>query len=189
MNDLYEAALEIQQFFLHRNWSFCIIGGLAVLRWGEPHATQDVDIALLTGFGDEESYVEAILQQFNARRPDADRFALENRVVLVSATNGRPVDIGLAAIQFEEQLIRRASPFAFTPDISLITCSAEDLVVLKAFAGRTKDWTALEGILVCRAGLLDWGYINEQLPPLCELKEDPDIPTRLAQLRKQLEHS
>ena len=48
MNALYEAALEVQGFFQSRQWRFCIIGGLAVVRWGQPRATQDVDFCLLT---------------------------------------------------------------------------------------------------------------------------------------------
>lgn len=187
MNELFEAALEIQQFSLGRQWRFCIIGGLAAIRWGEPQATQDVDVSLLTGFGNELAYVEQILGRFPGRIPDAADFAIENRVLLIAASNGRPIDIGLAGIPFEERMIERASAFAFTPDVSLITCSAEDLVVLKAFAGRSRDWSAVEGILACQAGNLDWDYINRELPPLCELKEDPETPARLEQLRRRLE--
>ncbi len=68
---LVEAAKEIQLFFLDRQWRFCIIGGLAAARWGEPRATQDVDISLLTGFGDECRYIEPILDRFAARIKEA----------------------------------------------------------------------------------------------------------------------
>ena len=61
MNPLHEAAAEIQASFAERSWSFCFIGGLAVQRWGEPRTTQDVDATLLTGFGNEEIYVDALL--------------------------------------------------------------------------------------------------------------------------------
>ncbi len=57
MNGLYEAALEVQSFMQCRGWRFCIIGGLALQRWGEPRVTRDVDVTLLTGFGDEERYI------------------------------------------------------------------------------------------------------------------------------------
>ncbi len=187
MNELFQAAREMHEFLAQRGWRFCVIGGLAVLRWGEPQATQDVDISLLAGFGNEREYIEPILSRFTARIPDAARFALENRVLLISASNERSIDVGLAGIPFEEHMIERASAFAFTPEVSLITCSAEDLLVLKAFAGRPRDWNAVEGILICQAGKLDWDYVNQQLPPLCKLKEDPDAPVRLEQLRKRLE--
>ena len=187
MNGLFEAALEIQDFIERRQWRFCIIGGLAVVRWGEPQVTQDVDISLLTGFGNERPYVEEILKRFDARIADADQFALDTRVLLVSASNGVAIDVALAAIPFEEEIIRRASRFAFTPDVALLTCSAEDLVILKAFAGRTKDWAAVEGILICRGRQLDWDYIQEHLPALAELRGDPGLLRRLEELRKDLE--
>ncbi len=184
MIDLFEAALEIQTFLLNRNWRFCIIGGMAVGRWGRPHATQDVDINLLTGFGSERMYIDQILSEFKARISNADSFALENRVLLISASNGIPLDISLAGIPFEEQLTDRASSFEFAPGVSLITCSAEDLVVLKAFAGRAHDWSAVEGILVAQGDNMDWNYINEHLSTLCEVKGDRETIVRLEQLRK-----
>ena len=186
MNALFDAALEIQQFLQERNWRFYIIGGLAVARWGSPQATQDVDISLLTGFGNERSYVEPILGRFCSRIPEADHFALENRVLLVSASNGSPLDVCLAGIPFEEQMIGRASCFTFAPAVSLITCSAEDLVIMKAFAGRQRDWTDVREILIAEGNKLDWNYVRENLPPLCELKETPETLARLEDLRSQL---
>ncbi len=187
MIELFQAALQIQRFLLQRDWRFCIIGGLAVARWGEPRATRDVDISLLTGFGDERTYIEQILAQFSPRIPDADQFALENRVLLISGSGGTPIDICLAGIPFEERMVERASPFAFAPEVSLVTCSAEDLVVLKAFAGREVDWVAIEGILIAEGERLDWDYVDQQLSPLCKLKEDPQGVVHLARLRKRLQ--
>jgi hypothetical protein len=41
MNPLYQAAQDVCGFMAGRGWSFCLIGGLAVVRWGEPRMTQD----------------------------------------------------------------------------------------------------------------------------------------------------
>lgn len=41
MNVLFEAAKEVCEFMAVRKWEFCIIGGLAVQRWGEPRTTLD----------------------------------------------------------------------------------------------------------------------------------------------------
>jgi hypothetical protein len=43
-NPLLHAAAEIQRFFGEREWRFCFIGGLALLRWGQPRFTRDVDV-------------------------------------------------------------------------------------------------------------------------------------------------
>ena len=69
MNPIFAAALELQAFCREQGWRFCFIGALAVQRWGEPRLTNDVDLTLLTGFGGEERYVDALLERFAARDP------------------------------------------------------------------------------------------------------------------------
>lgn len=54
LDDVLSAAVEVQDFCLHQGWRFCFIGGIVVQRWGSPRFTQDVDLTVLTGFGDEE---------------------------------------------------------------------------------------------------------------------------------------
>src|SRR5437868_13407930 len=110
MRSLLAAAQEVQRFCKRHKWRFCIIGGLAVNRWGEPRATQDVDLSLLTGFRDEEKFVEKILGAFRGRIRDAREFAIAHRVVLCKASNGVGVDIALAALPYEEKVIERATP-------------------------------------------------------------------------------
>jgi len=187
MTHLFEAALEVQSFLQEQGWRFCIIGGLAVQRWGQPRATQDVDLTLLTGFGDEEGFIEKILSRFQRRRPDAKQLALAARILLVNAANGVGVDISLGGLRYEEGVVARATPFQFVPGVVLLTCSAEDLVVLKAVAERGVDWFDVEGILARQRGKLDWGYIREQLGELCEAKDSPDILDQLERLREKLE--
>ena len=185
MNGVVEAAGEVQTFLQQRGWRFCIIGGLAVIRWGQPRATQDVAINLLTGFGTESEFVTEIVGAFPARIPDAAEFALESRVLLVSASNGTPVDIALAAFPYEAQVIERATPFDYAPGCTLITASAEDLIVLKAFAAREPDWLDVEGIAVRQAGALDWDYVQRELPPLWELSGDTESAARLEAIRQR----
>lgn len=182
MNGLFEAALEIQDFMTVRSWSFCLIGGLAVIRWGEPRMTQDIDLSLLTGFGQEEPYIQELLTTFQGRLPNTAEFARHNRVLLISASNGTSVDISLSGLPFEAEMIARATLFDFTPECSLLTCSAEDVIILKAFADRPKDWMDIEGILIRQHDHLEREYIFERLNPLCELKEAPEIPQRLRTL-------
>ena len=87
----------------------------------------------------------------------------------------------------EPQLRHLAMREDFPLGIGLRTCSAEDLVVLKAFAGRGQDWVDVERIIVRQTGKLDWNYIREQLQPLAELKEMPDILDQLERRRVEFE--
>ena len=71
------------------------------------------------------------------------------------------------------------------PGIHLRLCTAEDLIVMKAFADRPLDWNDVKGIII-RQGVdqLDWEYVFHHLTPLAEIKEQPDILTRLRAMAK-----
>ncbi len=183
---LLVAAQEIQDFCERLKWKFCIIGGLAVQRWAEPRLTQDIDLTVITGFGLEERFIDALLQQFKARRGDAKEFALSFRVLLLEASNGVPLDISLGAMPFEENIIKRATKFQYYRNIKLLTCSAEDLIILKAFANRAKDWIDIDSTLKRQAEKLNIAIIREELAPLIELKEEPEILERLEMLLKSV---
>ena len=184
MIDLFQVALELQAFLLSRTWRFCFIGGLALQRWGEPRVTQDVDCTLWTGFGREQEYVRVLLGRYSGRIQDAEQFALKNRVLLLRSESGIGIDMALGGLEFEALLVERASEFLFLPGTRLRTCSAEDLIVLKAFADRRRDWADIEGILQRQESGLDWNYVYAQLVPLCELKENPAIVAGLKALQR-----
>jgi hypothetical protein len=167
-------------------WDFCIIGGIALGRWGQPRTTGDDDATLLTSFTNETDYVDELLMGFRGRRSDAREFALQHRVLLLEASNGIGPDIALAGLPFEERLIERATDYDFGEGISFRTASADDMVVLKAFAGRPQDWIDVEGIIVRQGNKMDWDQILEELSPLCELKESPETVDRLIELRDSL---
>ncbi len=187
MNELIRVAADVQGFCESRRWRFCFIGGLALQRWGEPRETIDVDLTLLTGFGGEDAFIQALLDRYQGRIDDAAGFAKINRVLLLRSGSGVGIDIALGGLPFEESVIARTSRFAFPGQVSLLTCSAEDLIVLKAFAARGRDWADIEGIIVRQAGTLDWRYIDAQLGPLAALKEAPEILTALAKRRTELD--
>jgi hypothetical protein len=183
MNELFDAARDLQAAFEARGWRFCFIGGLAVLRWGEPRFTGAVDVTLLCPFGSEDNVAQPLLASgYAGRISDAREFARRSRVLLLHAPNGVPIDIALAALPFEERMIERSTLFEFEPGFALRTCSAEDLIVLKLFAFRPRDVLDVETI-VTRQPTLDWAYIEENLQPLAEIKGDPTILTTLDRLR------
>jgi len=80
-------------------------------------------------------------------------------------------------------MVERSSLFDFTPDCRLRTCSPEDLIILKLFALRPRDVLDVETIVVRQRGALDWDYVERQLRPLAELKEQPEILATLTRLR------
>ncbi len=98
-----------------------------------------------------------------------------------------PIDVALGAMLFEERAVQRASEFRIQDGVTLRTCSAEDLVVFKAFAGREKDWLDIEGIALRQHSRLDERLIWSELTPLLELKEAPETAHRLRALLARAE--
>jgi hypothetical protein len=180
MTELYTTALEAERLCESQDWSFCIIGGVAVQRWGEPRLTRDVDLTLLTGFGGEETFIEPWLRDYQFRPPGSMEMALENRVLLLVNRRGTPVDVALGGVDFERRSVERSSLWKI-PSGMLRTCSAEDLLVHKCFAGREQDWVDVDGILARQKGKLDLALVGRELKPLLELQERPDKLERLEQ--------
>jgi hypothetical protein len=117
---------------------------------------------------------------------EGSRFALISRVLLLQSEHNIGIDVALGALDFEALVVERASVYQFFPDITLRTCSAEDLVIYKAFADRPRDWSDIEGIIFRQQGRLDWDYIDAQLTPLVTLKEQPEILENLKKLKAKI---
>jgi adenylosuccinate synthase len=176
MRDLIRDAAKIQRLFDKKRWRYCFIGGLAVQKWGQVRITEDIDLTVFMGLGDEEKFIDELLQMFPARLPDARQFAIENRVLLVNSPGGIGLDISCGAFPFEASAVSRAKKVQVIPGIRLKLCTAEDLIIYKAFANRPIDWLDIEGIIAKQsAAKLDWIYVFGFLKPLAELKEEPDI--------------
>jgi len=153
----------------------CVIGALAVHRWGQPRATSDADFSALASYGEERPVVDALLTRFEARRPNAEAFALANRVLLLKTRDGVEIDVALAAFPFEIEAIEMASSWEIVPGVPLRTCPAEHLIVYKLVAGRTHDVSDMESIVRRQGGRLDVERVRRWGRVLAELKEDPEM--------------
>ena len=187
MNTLIDVAIEVQNFFDKHKWKYCIIGGLSVLHWGEPRLTRDVDFTLLVGFKGEENFIDTLLNKFAARVENAREFAIENRTLVLQSKSNIGIDISLSGLPFEEKMIERAVGVEVLPQKILQLCSKEDLIVLKAFAGRDTDWRDVKTV-IARQGLksIDWVYVDECLSSLAELKDGDEITSKLNQIKIDL---
>lgn len=181
MKDLIESARDLQDILERLELPFCFIGGLANLQWGEPRLTQDLDLTVLAGWGDEERIIDLLLENISPRFEDARRFAINNRVLLLETDDGIPIDLALGALSFEELAINRSRNINLG-GILLRLCSAEDLVIMKAFANRERDWSDIDGILIRQQDNMDVTYAMEQIRILDEAKPGEGIADRLEEL-------
>ncbi len=166
--DVFRALAEIRR-------PGCLIGAVALQRWGEPRLTADVDLTVLAQFGSEGPLIDELLQRFHPRTANARQFALDRRVLLLTAANGVSIDVSLAALPFEEDVLRRASRWRRVEDVWLDTCSAEDLIIYKLVAARGQDLVDITGIIHRQRPTLDVDRIRHWGHQFAELKEEPDL--------------
>jgi len=185
MHKVFVAALELQAALKEAGRPFCFIGGLVLPRWGNPRMTQDADATVISAFVHDEELIRKFFSRFESRRADGPAFAQNNRVMLLRASNGIGLDVSLGALDFELRATERAVDWKFAKGHTLRICSAEDLVVFKAFAARDQDWADINGILMRQGKKLHLNQIFDELRPLVVLKEDDSILPRLEALMRK----
>ena len=179
---LWESARDLQTFLDSCGYQFCFIGGIAYQRWGEPRVTQDLDATVIAPFGEETPVVQMILKRYQSRIPDALEFALKARVLLLQDIAGHGIDLSLGGLPYEQRVVDRATLWGTPASGRIRTCSAEDVVVLKAFASRSQDWIDVEKVIIRQGDQLNRDLICDELQPLVDLKEEPEIMDQLNQL-------
>jgi hypothetical protein len=177
MTDHESAAWEAHQFFTSLSVPYVIIGGTAVQHWGEPRFTQDIDVTVSAPLDDLDSFLQQVLKQFSPRLEDALEFAKRNRVILVRASNGYPLDISLALPGYEDEVMKRAVLYQIEQDKTIRICSAEDLIIHKAVAGRPQDIRDIEGIVYRQGQVLDVAHIRKWLETFADILGRPELIT------------
>lgn len=186
MVDLIESAKEVQNFLDEHNWPNCIIGGIAMARWSPHRFTGDADFSVMVEFGQESEFIDLLLSRYSGRgSQDPKAFALAARVLLLESLAGYPIDVALGSFPFEHRLIGRASVHEYVPGVVLKTCSADDLIVLKLFAGRVRDLEDCKYLAYSQAEILNWNQIEADLTEIAQMIEEPEILDRLTTLRNQ----
>jgi hypothetical protein len=182
VNDVFRAAAELQEFCERQHWRFCFIGGIALQRWADPRQTVDADLTLVTGFGEEQTFVDSLLSAFRPRTEGEREDAIHRRVALLFSSEEIALGVALGTLPFEENSVQRASRWQLDDRHSLITCSADDLIVHKAFAARDLDWADVRSIVLRQGRKLNVDQIWSELRPLSAAKEEPEILTKLQRI-------
>lgn len=178
-NQVLVFAAEVTRVLDELGLEACVIGGVANARWGEPRHTADVDVTISLQFGMESEAVRKLLSRFSSRIEEPEKFAAESRILLLESSTGIGLDASLGGFPFEVRMMLRSSLWNVPQHGEIRTCSAEDLVVLKAFANRPQDWIDIEKVIIRQGARLGRAMIIEELTPLAVLKEEPEILDQL----------
>jgi predicted nucleotidyltransferase len=146
-----------------RGIPYMIIGGQAVLLYGEPRLTKDIDITL--GVGVEKlPVIKEIVRALglSMESDDVDTFVKDTMVLPAGdPKSGIRVDFIFSFSPFEKAAIERAKEVRYD-DVPVRFASLEDLVIHKVVAGRARDIEDVRSVLLKNPGY-DKEYIRSWL--------------------------
>lgn len=142
---------------------YMIIGGQAVLLYGEPRLTKDIDITLGIGI-DKWKIIDKIVHSIHLRPliSKIENFVKETYVFpVIDDKSGIRIDFIFSYSPYERQAITRAKSVLFGKT-EVKFASLEDVVIHKIIAGRERDIEDVKSILLKSSGY-DSQYIKKWL--------------------------
>jgi len=142
---------------------YMIIGGQAVLLYGEPRLTRDIDITLGVNI-DRLSDILAVAKELSLKPlPQEPEPFVEETFVLpaVEETTGIRVDFIFSFTPYELEAIGRAKKITIMGQ-EVAFAAPEDLIVHKIFAGRARDLEDVRSVVIKNRDI-DFQYIRKRL--------------------------
>ncbi len=130
------------------NIPYMVIGGQAVLLYGEPRLTKDIDITLGIGIEGLKEVNSIIIQKLNLKALVDENFVQNTMVLLaMDEKTGIRVDFIFSFSLYEKQAIKRAPDIKFGNTIVKFA-SLEDVIIHKIIAGRAIDIEDVRSIIL-----------------------------------------
>ena len=145
------------------NIPYMIIGGQAVLLYGEPRLTRDIDVTLGVDINHLAEIIE-ISQKLNLKPLPLRTLEFVKQTMVLPTkdeTTGIRVDFIFSFTPYEREAINRAKDISIKNKIVKFA-SPEDLIIHKVFAGRPRDLDDVRSILL-KIPSVDLPYIEKWL--------------------------
>jgi len=166
---------------------YMIIGGQAVLLYGTPRMTNDIDITLGIDTGGLERIVEAVEDIGLEIIPEDFRSFVEKTYVLPTRDqrSGIRVDFIFSFTPYERQAIARAKRVDLL-NAGIMFAAVEDVIIHKIFAGRPRDLEDVRSILI-KKRCLDREYIRRWLTEFERSPEKAGLTEAFEQVLRGIE--
>ena len=137
-----------------RNLPYMIIGGQAVLLYGEPRLTKDIDITLGVNIDRLDELLSMVKALSLAPLPeDVPSFVQKTMVLpVLEKSSGIRVDFIFSFTPYETQAIGRANRIILSGQ-EVCFASPEDLILHKIFAGRPRDLEDVRTLVLKNPGI------------------------------------
>jgi hypothetical protein len=175
-----------------RSWGdrWYVFGAQAVMLWGQPRMSADVDVTAQLSLEDIPEFVAAMQEGgFALRVENFEEFASRTRVLpFLHRSTEFPLDVVLAGPGLEAEFLDRARRVRMGR-IQVPVISPEDLIVSKILAGRSKDVEDVRGVLREQLEKLDLSRIRGLLSLLEEILTRSDLTPLFEQLLASAQES
>jgi hypothetical protein len=165
---------------------YMVIGGQAVLLYGTPRLTKDIDITLGVNIDKLKTALKVIEDLGLIVIPDEPEDFVKKTYVLPAKDlrTGIRVDLIFSFTPYEKQAIERAKPVYFD-DTAVMFSSVEDLIIHKIFAGRPRDFEDAAAVMLKNPDF-DVDYIEKWLKELDHSMDSDEFSNRFGEIRQQV---
>jgi hypothetical protein len=169
---------------LPRWGSWYLFGAQAVIAYGVPRLSADVDVTLRLTPDTPEAFIRDMAAVGFALRVDDPEFVRRTQVFpFVHTATGMPLDVVRAGSGLEDEFLERARVLDIE-GVQVPTIDPEDLVIAKVLAGRPKDIEDARGLWRTRGSALDAERIVSVLRLLEEALGQSDLLPAFEEVRR-----
>ena len=154
---LWPTLADAAQVLETRGIRFALIGGLAVSLRGQPRMTVDVDLVILADIDQALRLAQELSSTpFEPLFPGVEEVVARSFILpLRHRSTGIRVDVAIGMSGFEQQAVSRATTVTIG-DVRVPVVAVEDLLVMKALAGRPQDDQDIRGLVAAQRDAIDW---------------------------------
>ncbi|MEK7449232.1 MAG: nucleotidyl transferase AbiEii/AbiGii toxin family protein [Planctomycetota bacterium] len=181
-----ELLIKIAQSLTAHHIPYMIIGGQAVLRYGTPRLTKDIDITLGVNTDRLGQIIHIINHlQLKQLRSDTEEFVKKTMVLPVQdETSGIRIDFIFSFTPYEQQAIQKAESVRLK-NIEIKFATVEDLIIHKIFSGRPRDIEDIKSVILKHPDF-DQTYVQKWLTEFDRTSETPSFLKTFQEIVKML---
>ncbi|MDP2983206.1 MAG: nucleotidyl transferase AbiEii/AbiGii toxin family protein [Candidatus Latescibacter sp.] len=157
--------------------SYMLIGGQAVLLYGEPRATKDIDVTLDVG-PDRLPDIMNLVRDLDWKVLVEDPHTFVTKTLVLPCQDpqtGIRIDLIFSFSAYEHQAIRRVKR-VLIGDTKVMFASVEDIIIQKVITGRPRDLEDVK-IILAKNPEMDIPYIHSWLKQFSESLAQPFLKT------------
>jgi len=166
---------------------YMIIGGQAVLIYGEPRFTRDIDITLGIDVFELPKLLNTVeLMKLKILVTEIEEFVKQTYVLpTIDNNTGIRIDFIFSFTEYEKCALKRVNRIIIGNN-SVNFASIEDLIIHKIFSGRERDYEDIRSVIL-KNPPLDFLYINKWLKLFDESFPEKEFLDKFNEILKDTE--